>query len=492
MPQKTKSPHPDWAIKYRKPGTELRYIKGKYYLYEVKSVYDKDRKRSKKVTGTLLGKITKEDGFIESKKQKQLKAASKPGDQLPDTVLVQEYGVSQYITTYFQDQIEALKRNFGTQWNLILGIAYTRLLHQAPIKNMPLHLANSYLAEWAELPKITEKKVSGFLRELGQSKDKMTAYMKSFINEGDFLLIDATDILCKSQHISLASKGYNNKLDFQPQFNLLYLFSSSDRMPAFYRIVPGNIREIKAFKNTIDESGITNSVLIGDKGFYSKDNITHLETYGLSYIIPLRRNNKLIDYSTIRENTFKEANEYFKYAGRTIWYKVFDIEGRRLVLYLDERLKVHEEEDYMKRIDTHPEDYTIEKYQEKRNRFGTLALYTPLKAYSPQKLYETYKGRNSIETMFEGMKSVLNADSTYMQNEDALQGWMFINHVALQWYQSIYLHLYNEGMLKKYSVKDVLTHLKKIQRIKINEKWRTSEITSSIERLAKKLKLPIT
>lgn len=49
------------------------------------------------------------------------------------------------------------------------------------------------------------------------------------------------------------------------------------------------------------------------------------------------------------------------------------------------------------------------------------------------------------------MKTVLKADSIYMQNEDALQDWMFIDHIALQWYQSIYLHLYNEGLLKKIS-----------------------------------------
>lgn len=36
--------------------------------------------------------------------------------------------------------------------------------------------------------------------------------------------------------------------------------------------------------------------------------------------------------------------------------------------------------------------------------------------------------------MFDGMKNVLEADHTYMQNEQTLQGWMFINHITLQWY----------------------------------------------------------
>ena len=44
--------HPDWAVKYRRPGTELRRITEKRYcLYECSSVYDKEKKRARKITG---------------------------------------------------------------------------------------------------------------------------------------------------------------------------------------------------------------------------------------------------------------------------------------------------------------------------------------------------------------------------------------------------------------------------------------------------------
>ena len=48
------------------------------------------------------------------------------------------------------------------------------------------------------------------------------------------------------------------------------------------------------------------------------------------------------------------------------------------------------------------------------------------------------KSRNQIEVMFDGIKNILHADRTYMQNENALQGWMFINHITLQWCYQIY------------------------------------------------------
>ena len=61
--------HPNWATQYRKPSTELRLI-GKYYFYAVSSKYDIVLKRAKKISARLLGKITEQDGFILSSKEK--------------------------------------------------------------------------------------------------------------------------------------------------------------------------------------------------------------------------------------------------------------------------------------------------------------------------------------------------------------------------------------------------------------------------------------
>ncbi|MBI4651785.1 hypothetical protein HY745_10980 [Candidatus Desantisbacteria bacterium] len=38
MKKVNKSPHPEWALKYRSPGTELRYLKEHYYLYSVEAI----------------------------------------------------------------------------------------------------------------------------------------------------------------------------------------------------------------------------------------------------------------------------------------------------------------------------------------------------------------------------------------------------------------------------------------------------------------------
>jgi hypothetical protein len=84
------SKHPDWAIKHRFPGTELRLIRGKFYLYEYKTVYDQTTKKPKKIPGKLLGSITEKEGYKESNKRKVEKM---PPGVLSSNVVVKEFGV---------------------------------------------------------------------------------------------------------------------------------------------------------------------------------------------------------------------------------------------------------------------------------------------------------------------------------------------------------------------------------------------------------------
>jgi hypothetical protein len=62
--------HPEWAIKHRVSGTELRRKGDRYYLYAYKTIYDPVRKKPKKITGKLLGSITEKEGFKQSSKRK--------------------------------------------------------------------------------------------------------------------------------------------------------------------------------------------------------------------------------------------------------------------------------------------------------------------------------------------------------------------------------------------------------------------------------------
>jgi hypothetical protein len=89
------------------------------------------------------------------------------------------------------------------------------------------------------------------------------------------------------------------------------------------------------------------------------------------------------------------------------------------------------------------------------------------------------------------MKNVLDADHTYMQNEQVLQAWMFINHITLQWYQHLYCELKTKGLLKKYSVNDYIQLLTDVKKIRIDDAWHLNEVTRDTAKLLESLGLRI-
>jgi transposase len=107
-------------------------------------------------------------------------------------------------------------------------------------------------------------------------------------------------------------------------------------------------------------------------------------------------------------------------------------------------------------------------------------------------VYTYCKSRNSIEVMFDGFKNILQAAKTYMQNEDALEGNMLVNHIALQWYYFIYNMLKSNDQLKKYAVNAFVTQLKEIKKVKINGQWHTAPIIKSSLAMLSKMKISIT
>ena len=55
-----------------------------------------------------------------------------------------------------------------------------------------------------------------------------------------------------------------------------------------------------------------------------------------------------------------------------------------------------------------------------------------------------------------------------MQNEEALQGWMFINHTAMQIVYSIFEQLKGAKLTKKHSIADAVMHLSNIKKVQVN------------------------
>lgn len=483
-----KSPHPDWALAHKRKGTELRCINGNYYLYEATSKWNSEKKRSVKISGKLVGKITESEGFVESEKARLRKQQLKV-----ERIQVKEYGISALVENLLKDSIGRLKTHFPQSWQAITCLAYGRLVYQSPLKNMLFHYSHSYLSELFPDVNLSPKPLGSFLRDLGYNRDTIVRFCQSFKQAGDCILFDGTDIFSHSQQMDLPKMSKSKEGTFETLVNLMCVFSVKQQLPLYYRLLGGNIKDVSSFKMCLLESQIKDAVVIIDKGFASKSNIEALEKEELKFIIPLPRKSSYIDYEKMRAGDKSKFDGYFQHENRFIWYYSYPVDGqKRVSVYLDEELRKGEEGDYLNRIESKAIDYTIEKFHEKRLAFGTIALIENT-GQQPSGIYTSYKTRGQVETMIDALKNVVQADRTYMQNPQSLEGWMFVNHIALQWYYRI-LQLLKENELNKlYAPADLLMMLSEIKKVKINQQWFDAEMTKKTAKLLHRLNiLPIT
>ena len=489
------SDFPSWALAHKKPGTELRCIKGHYYLYAVTSQWDKTTKKTKKITGQIIGKIIPSGELILSRRRDESKKKSVNNKfEFLTEVSIKEYGLSHFFISHLQDICAQLQACFPEHWPYILGAAYCRLYKQSPINQMPLHIYHSWLSESIKEVSFTEKNISAALRSVGRNREQAVRFMQWDLPPGEHVLIDLTHLPSRSANGSIAQTGYNNQKNYDVQINVMYIFGNQSLRPIFYRIVPGNIRELAAFVLTMRESGIAQCILIMDKGFYSAKNIDYLSKNSFQFICPIKRDSPMVMDSDRISLFEKSQARYFEYMKRIIWYVEITPPDRstKIYLYLDDELRTREEKDFLFRISSKPETYTIEKFEQKKMQFGTLSLLSNLGGKNAEQIYQIYKSRNQIEVMYDGFKGVLEADKTYMQNEETLQGWMLANHVALLAHHRLYQLLLSANKLGKHSIGSIVERLSLVKKAKVDGQWVDTETIKSSIKLFNDIGIPVT
>ena len=471
--------YPDWVTRQRIKGTEIRQIGSNYYLYRVTSRWDKQKKRPVKTTLGYVGRIT-ETGLIKSKPTRVIESITH--------ISVKEYGAFQWIWKHNTDIVQTLQQLFPAWWKELFVMSYLRLMHCSPLKHMDMQYHASFASETVSQARLGSRTITSCLREIGHQRGQIVAFLQRFVNGSEFVLIDATHVISFSEGVSNSRLGYNSQKVFDPQVNLLFIYSTDKKMPVYYRLVGGNIREIKALKLCVEESGLDNkAILVGDKGFYSKGNVESLEKEKLRYILPLRRNSILIDYTPTQSAGKKDFEGYFRYEDRLIWYFQKDT----VWLFLDDALKISEQNDYLRRIDKQCEGYTLDNFHDKQHRFGTIAVLSNIKDVKARKVFEYLKSRVAVEVVFDAFKNILDADRTYMRGDWEMETWFFVNYLALLYYYRIYQILQEKELLKKYSPKDFLLYLSQVKKIRVKNEWKIAEIPKKVQTVLDKFDKPI-
>lgn len=456
-------------------GVEVKEHNGRYYGYQIKSIWDNKKKRPKKITEKFLGKIT-EAGLVKPKHERMMDSMK--------SMSVKEFGATQFMSQEAQDIIQNLKDTFPESWKELFAFGVFRFFFASAIKNVQHHYDASYISESVIDAKVSPKALSNLLHSVGKQRERIKLFLSKYMSCGGTVVVDLTHIFSRSDDVVSATLGHNSERDYTPQVNLFLVYSFEKMQPMFYRLLAGSVTDVKSLLLTIKESEAKDVILIGDKGFYSFDNVNELDTDKVKYIFPIKRNSSFIDYKPLQQAGKRELDGHFLFEKRVIWYYERINGSRRIITFLDDRLKTEEERDFLIRADE--KKASMEEFHENEHKFGTISIITKTDL-PPQKIFELLKSRIEIENVFDTFKNVLNADRSYMHDDFAMEGWMFVNFIALLLYYKLYNILLSKNMLSRYSPKDIVLHLSRVFKIRLGKDWLLSEVPKKSRIVIEKL-----
>ncbi|MDR0677596.1 MAG: hypothetical protein LBF57_02905 [Holosporaceae bacterium] len=227
---------PDWVLRFKEPHTTIKRIKGLYYKYEVHYCYDPQKKRSVTKSTCLLGKITEEEGFIPSSKNKLREECN----ELPN-VDIKTYGLYAMFETLLSEEIVSLQSIFGKDTaNKLLIFAMMRWAYQTPIKRLSYYHFHDFCSEfWGNTNLLSDKVITALLKNIGENRGLVLQWMQTLLPKNasteNFVLMDSTHIMSASEGLFINVLGYNHFFDFGKQLRLMYIFSCPPKGSIFLK-----------------------------------------------------------------------------------------------------------------------------------------------------------------------------------------------------------------------------------------------------------------
>lgn len=146
---------PDFVASFQRPqNTEIKHIRNNWYLYERFSRYDPVKKRSQKISGKCLGKITP-DGLVPTKRRLTSDEPTQISNPMPASTPsdVVEVGGSLFLMGRTHEMLARLQKYFPDLWQRIYVTALLRALREPYFRRLQVHYETSFwLMRFRALP----------------------------------------------------------------------------------------------------------------------------------------------------------------------------------------------------------------------------------------------------------------------------------------------------------------------------------------------------
>lgn len=508
----------------------IRYKKTKsgLYAYKVTSYWDPEKKTTRQKT-EYLGKATEEGIKKVRTSPMPPKYALNYGDVMALLEIVDQTHLLQTLYDNYH-QREA---------DLLSSLAIYRILKGSSFSAFKTWYETTYLTERLEINNPSSQNISRILSDIGSDEGSLQRFFYKWCQihgEDSSLVYDITSFSSYSSLIELLEYGYNRDGENLPQINLGLVASMDSRLPLFYRIYPGSINDVTTLKNLIvfaSSMGISDTLFIMDRGFYSQTNIHELCDSGLKFVIPMPFSTRVAQNIISATNKMISSPENARsFNDKIIYVLSGDVEiGTHKIpyyLYYDEERRAREVNSFYRRLigieeklngrpirDWENADSVVSDvagvlkncfswkiksgriYLKRKNkaisryvnRMGKLILLHNSELSWDEALSYT-KSRDVVERMFRIVKNDLSGLPLRVHKEDTLRGYLFVIFLSLVIYFELLNRMKDSDLQKKYSVETLLIELGKLRMVKLlNEDEMLTEITKKQRNIIKKMKL---
>ena len=425
----------------------------------------------------------------------------------------------------------------------LLGLA----AHQF-VTGHALYRAEAWLSE-RELPVswkssiVSDSNVYGFVSDMGRDIERREEFFEHWIERHkgeESLIYDTTSISTYSAYLELAEWGYNRDGDKLPQVNFS-LAASALGMPLYYRVLPGSVPDVSTLSTTLRiarDYGLEKLTLSLDRGFYSAANLRDLLALDCGFVIGVPWTvAQAKELFNLNRNKLKALKYAFTYQGSPLrhmkagWqheetlvnaHLFFDPERHsdqtlRFEKRLFELLSLAGKESFKNSFEArkwltenakwHATCFDVKHEKDqvqivmKPNRATAVtarAGYTLIlthgredAAETQERVLDAYRGRDTVEKLFDAFKTEHAQYRLRTGNEDSAQGRLFIAFLALVLRAELYRKMRETDLAKsttQAALFDELAKHKVLTTVKGNRI--PLEVTKEQRVILEKLKIP--
>lgn len=324
----------------------------------------------------------------------------------------------------------------------------------------------SYISEVYTGVGLSANTISTFLEEVGKHLTTIDDFMNERIRKysNNSTIIDGMLKTNSSETNIYSEYSRKGRIKGVEDINLIYAYDIKEKEPLACSVYAGNMLDFTCFRAFIEEHPIENGFIILDKGFDDKISKEEISSLNTKYLIPVK-----ISSTLIREYELdKKYTNHFKYDEDSIRCKKVIAGDKYYYAFKSTEMKTNQEKGYVTRA-FEKGSFNEDKYEKKEGKFG-LIVFESNADLSLKDIYEAYKERWEIETVFNNYKNIINRQEVNVQGNYRLFASEFINFISSIISMRVKKLLVKTNLNDKYTQRQVMRFLSKVAKRRSTKK----------------------